>query len=193
MSKDDEQVLQNHGFGKAAFGAVSFNHHRQNKDVLLDSMDYIPIWLRTFVADTLRYIEYERRALPVALVCNHFSQEADCHDHSIRQGTSSGGKKSEKSAGTKDPNPANSRYSGSATRQQIGRKLGSSQHHAKTEPNNSSKPAEQGQESNTSAGEGNKKKNIFAKESKTTEDSRPIPGSKPENQFLYFSRQVSLF
>jgi hypothetical protein len=33
-----------------------------------DSIENVPIWLRTYVADTLRYIEYERRALPVSLV-----------------------------------------------------------------------------------------------------------------------------
>jgi hypothetical protein len=32
-----------------------------------DSIENVPIWLRTYVADTLRYIEYERRALPVRL------------------------------------------------------------------------------------------------------------------------------
>lgn len=31
-----------------------------------DSIENVPIWLRTYVADTLRYIEYERRALPVS-------------------------------------------------------------------------------------------------------------------------------
>eukprot|EP00957_Ditylum_brightwellii_P178588 13603694-Ditylum_brightwellii.AAC.1 len=85
MSKEDEVVLKNHGFITAAFGAVSFNHHRRKKNTAtnasssdpLDSMKYIPIWLRTFVADTLRYIEYERRALPVAILCNHISKEKD--------------------------------------------------------------------------------------------------------------------
>lgn len=32
-----------------------------------DSIENVPIWLRTYVADTLRYIEYERRALPVSI------------------------------------------------------------------------------------------------------------------------------
>eukprot|EP00978_Attheya_sp_CCMP212_P042737 scaffold265886_cov50-Attheya_sp.AAC.2 len=75
MSREDEQVLKNHGFGTAAFGAVSFNHHQTSKSAkwpneALDSMENVPIWLRTFVADTLRYIEYERRALPLALLKN---------------------------------------------------------------------------------------------------------------------------
>ena len=39
-----------------------------------DSIENVPIWLRTYVADTLRYIEYERRALPVSLdVTNQYN------------------------------------------------------------------------------------------------------------------------
>eukprot|EP00804_Cyclotella_cryptica_P023246 CCRYP_000433-RA/>CCRYP_000433-RA protein AED:0.02 eAED:0.02 QI:325/1/1/1/1/1/5/149/3140 len=52
-----------------------------------DSIENVPIWLRTYVADTLRYIEYERRALPVALLCNqmerkeqHQKKEKRCKD-----------------------------------------------------------------------------------------------------------------
>ncbi|KAL7488971.1 hypothetical protein ACHAW6_014562 [Cyclotella cf. meneghiniana] len=40
-----------------------------------DSIENVPIWLRTYVADTLRYIEYERRALPVALLCNQMERK----------------------------------------------------------------------------------------------------------------------
>lgn len=72
MSEDDEKALASHGFGSAAFGAVSSNHHKEGNEPL-DSMDYVPLWLRTFVADTLRYIEYERRALPIALLCNELT------------------------------------------------------------------------------------------------------------------------
>ena len=41
-----------------------------------DSIENVPIWLRTYVADTLRYIEYERRALPVSIPlprCSNFA------------------------------------------------------------------------------------------------------------------------
>jgi hypothetical protein len=79
MSEDDDIVLKLHGFQTAAFGAVSVNRRQAKKsttaDVQLDSMDFVPIWLRTYVADTLRYIEYERRALPIALVCNQLFTE----------------------------------------------------------------------------------------------------------------------
>ena len=75
MSEDDEKVLDSHGFLTAAFGAISVNRRKLasvgHRQVLLDSIDNVPVWLRTFVADVLRYIEYERRALPIALICDH--------------------------------------------------------------------------------------------------------------------------
>lgn len=76
MSKEDSELLAKHGFSTAAFGAVSFNHHTASADSTStqDSIDNVPIWLRTFVADCLRYIEYERRALPVALLCNQMDR-----------------------------------------------------------------------------------------------------------------------
>jgi hypothetical protein len=77
MSEDDEKVLKNHGFLTAAFGAISVNRHMVTStghgEALLDSLENVPVWLRTFVADVLRYIEYERRALPISLICDHLS------------------------------------------------------------------------------------------------------------------------
>jgi CW-type Zinc Finger/Protein SET DOMAIN GROUP 2 C-terminal/SET domain len=77
MSPDDEQIQRNHGFFTAAFGAISVNRRDVTSDGavegLVDSLDIVPVWLRTYVADTLRYIEYERRALPIALICEHLS------------------------------------------------------------------------------------------------------------------------
>lgn len=77
MSEDDERVLLNHGFSTAAFGAISVNRREESsvrgKSSLVDSMDLVPVWLKTYVADTLRYIEYERRALPISLICDHLS------------------------------------------------------------------------------------------------------------------------
>lgn len=79
MSDADAKILQCHGFGTAAFGAVGMNYNKDSDNLpctrTLDSMDSVPIWLRTYVADTLRYIEYERRALPIALLCNHLEKE----------------------------------------------------------------------------------------------------------------------
>ena len=76
MADEDNQTLTRHGFGTAAFGAISFNRHKDLNSTLmeakLDSIANVPVWLRTYVADVLRYIEYERRALPVALLCQHF-------------------------------------------------------------------------------------------------------------------------
>ena len=76
MSKEDSELLLKHGFDTAAFGAVSFNHHVSSLDPnsTADSIENVPVWLRTFVADCLRYIEYERRALPVALLCNQMER-----------------------------------------------------------------------------------------------------------------------
>eukprot|EP00592_Proboscia_alata_P015835 CAMPEP_0194395344 /NCGR_PEP_ID=MMETSP0174-20130528/124369_1 /TAXON_ID=216777 /ORGANISM="Proboscia alata, Strain PI-D3" /LENGTH=861 /DNA_ID=CAMNT_0039191265 /DNA_START=1074 /DNA_END=3659 /DNA_ORIENTATION=- len=86
ISREDSLVLKRHGFGTAAFGAISFfssNTRSVNGDKpsldknskfqsQIDSINHVPVWLQTFVADTLRYIEYERRGLPVALLCDHF-------------------------------------------------------------------------------------------------------------------------
>jgi hypothetical protein len=78
LSKEDQRTLRNHGFMTAAFGAISVNRHLtsgfQAKNATLDSMDIVPVWLQTYVAYTLRYIEYERRALPIALICDHLSK-----------------------------------------------------------------------------------------------------------------------
>lgn len=82
MSEEDELILKRHGFQTAAFGAVSVKRKQMNDlefddDTTLDSMDFVPIWLRSHVADILRYIEYERRALPIALISNQISQSKD--------------------------------------------------------------------------------------------------------------------
>lgn len=77
MSEDDQKVLGNHGFRTAAFGAISINR-RDGDSVnqhLSDTMDIVPVWLKTYAADTLRYIEYERRALPITLVCDQMSPD----------------------------------------------------------------------------------------------------------------------
>lgn len=52
MSEDDERTLRNHGFGTAAFGAISVNRHKAHDflDNDLDSMDLVPVWLKTYVA-----------------------------------------------------------------------------------------------------------------------------------------------
>lgn len=53
---------------------VADNAPSLTPDLSPDSIENVPIWLRTYVADTLRYIEYERRALPVALLCNQMER-----------------------------------------------------------------------------------------------------------------------
>ena len=84
MSPDDEQILLSHGFLTAAFGAISVNRRADKisgiSDDLVDSLDIVPVWLRTYVADALRYIEYERRALPIALICEHLSTSSSKKD-----------------------------------------------------------------------------------------------------------------
>lgn len=81
MSQDDEKILRTHGFNTAAFGAISVIRREygsgEEKTKLDDSMSTVPIWLRTYVADVLRYIEYERRALPIALLCDHLASSKD--------------------------------------------------------------------------------------------------------------------
>ncbi|GAX25234.1 hypothetical protein FisN_5Lh316 [Fistulifera solaris] len=87
MSDDDERVLRNHGFNTAAFGAISVNRRVEfsigGKSSLMDSLDLVPVWLKTYVADTLRYIEYERRALPISLICDHLSSARQEKDPAI--------------------------------------------------------------------------------------------------------------
>ena len=79
MGEEDYQTLKTHAFGTAAFGAISFNRlldlNSSSGEARLDSMSNVPVWLRTYVADVLRYIEYERRALPIALLCDHFKTD----------------------------------------------------------------------------------------------------------------------
>ena len=75
MSEDDDRILRNHGFKTAAFGATAVNRRelratKRGTFSLSDSLDIVPVWLKTYVAEVLRYIEYERRALPIALIKN---------------------------------------------------------------------------------------------------------------------------
>jgi len=156
MSSEDEKKLMSHGFGTAAFGAVSFNHHRENDDIPLDSMDYIPIWLRTFVADTLRYIEYERRALPVALLCNHFSQN-----------------KSQLVSRGKTRN--------AVEKEKLGK--------AEKKKSSVEKKADSRSKEDITIGKSAKAKQVGKSDQVSAADSKPIPGSKPENIFLFFSRK----
>lgn len=136
MSDADEELLATHGFGTAAFGAVSLERTEassNSEQQKLDSMQNVPIWLRTYVADTLRYIEYERRALPVMLLCNHLkSAEAKAIKERSRKSLKN--------------------------RQDVGNDL---------------KPRK--------------------KKRKSEESNRPIPGSKPEPVFLFFSRKRADF
>lgn len=133
MSEADEALLATHGFGTAAFGAVSFKR-AQSSDSLQQKMENVPIWLRTYVADTIRYIEYERRALPVMLLCNHLKRTTEAVTD----------------AASSQSSPKN------------GRRL--------NDKANDAKPVKK------------RKKN-------PKPDSRPIPGSKPEPVFLFFSRK----
>jgi Protein SET DOMAIN GROUP 2 C-terminal/CW-type Zinc Finger/SET domain len=106
MADDDERILGRHGFQTAAFGAVSVNrrkaHALDELDTSLDSMNIVPVWLRTYVADTLRYIEYERRALPIALICNDLYDETGNvpvqeSEDSVEESTSSEGEEESES------------------------------------------------------------------------------------------------
>ena len=63
VPKPDNQLLKAHGFNTAAFGAVA-------RGPSGESMDYVPLWLKGYVTEVLAYIEYERRALPLSLLCD---------------------------------------------------------------------------------------------------------------------------
>lgn len=82
MSSEDNKALKRHGFHTATFGAVSFFKKEKRLDQqeeATSSIENVPVWLRTYAADVLRYIEYERRGLPSALICNTLnnSMESD--------------------------------------------------------------------------------------------------------------------
>ena len=111
MAEDDERILKSHGFQTAAFGAISVNRRKAGleQNTALDSMDIVPIWLRTFVADTLRYIEYERRALPIALICNTLFKETDEDEADSVPSTPS---TADRKAGTKSTDTESSTKSG---------------------------------------------------------------------------------
>ena len=70
----DVDTLKRHGFLTAAFGALSYYEN-------LNSQEYVPDWLRCYVADILRYIEYERKSLPVSLICD--SREKNREDNKV--------------------------------------------------------------------------------------------------------------
>mmetsp|Transcript_5214 Transcript_5214/g.10393 ORF Transcript_5214/g.10393 Transcript_5214/m.10393 type:complete len:1956 (+) Transcript_5214:214-6081(+) len=59
----DGGLLKAHGFNTAAFGPVARGPNGE-------SMDNVPGWLKGFVSEVLAYIEYERRALPLSLLCD---------------------------------------------------------------------------------------------------------------------------
>jgi len=165
MSKQDEKVLHRHGFREAVFGAIS-NIHRNtmensNEAYESDSIDFVPIWLRTYIADVLRYIEYERRALPVALLCNHLKKKSpeEVNPFSGRTKTlKSGDKKAQLHAKQKvnttkkfKADTPSTQYMRSARNQKVG-KLGLNKNNTKKNPKD-----------------------------------KAIKGSKPQNSFLYFS------
>ena len=106
MADDDVAILKRHGFQTAAFGAVSVNRRNASTsefaDASLDSMDFVPIWLKTHVADILRYIEYERRALPIALISNDITRSQDESGGAVEK------KKETNASGKKDPGQPNS-------------------------------------------------------------------------------------
>jgi len=80
LTDDDKERLLAHGFKTACFGPVSvsfqvpklFGDRSSNKPI--ESLDNVPVWLQTFAAETLKYIEYERRRLPIALVLKSLSE-----------------------------------------------------------------------------------------------------------------------
>jgi hypothetical protein len=107
MAQEDSKILERHGFLTAAFGAVSVNRQKvtsgQFSGAELDSMEFVPIWLRTYVADTLRYIEYERRALPIALICNEITKEPKSKEDDAKNDPST-----EEKASSSSKKPGNS-------------------------------------------------------------------------------------
>ena len=67
--EDDSKILAAHGFDCAAFGAIAYFKDLQGKED--SSLDRVPTWLKSSIADVLRYVEYERKALPISLLCDN--------------------------------------------------------------------------------------------------------------------------
>ena len=63
------RILERHGFGMATFGAASFKDKEE-------SLENVPIWLKMFVAEVLKFIEVERKTLPIQLISNEVSKKA---------------------------------------------------------------------------------------------------------------------
>eukprot|EP00546_Thalassionema_frauenfeldii_P020804 CAMPEP_0178898030 /NCGR_PEP_ID=MMETSP0786-20121207/2095_1 /TAXON_ID=186022 /ORGANISM="Thalassionema frauenfeldii, Strain CCMP 1798" /LENGTH=2308 /DNA_ID=CAMNT_0020568685 /DNA_START=106 /DNA_END=7032 /DNA_ORIENTATION=- len=88
MAEEDEKTLSTHGFGTAAFGAVSFSRNSPLPTATsspLDGIENVPVWLRTYVCDVLRYIEYERRALPIALLCDDLNNNEEKQEENLSE------------------------------------------------------------------------------------------------------------
>lgn len=64
----DSDILKEHGFGCAAFGAVTYFKDEDGTEV--NSLDRVPTWLKMYIASVLQYIEHERKALPISLLCD---------------------------------------------------------------------------------------------------------------------------
>lgn len=95
MAEEDEKTLSTHGFGTAAFGAVSFSRYSPLPTATsspLDNIENVPVWLRTYVCDVLRYIEYERRALPIALLCDDLNNNEEKQEENVSESTKKGSK-----------------------------------------------------------------------------------------------------
>ena len=175
MSQDDEKVLQRHGFHEAVFGAVSYlptKGHTLKKSLnpnYSNSIEFVPVWLRTYVADVLRYIEYERRALPIALLCNHFKN-----------------KTKPKEIATLPSNKLESIESKGNLK--TGVKFSKKQ--KKKGNNNTDDSHLNGIQSNSTAVSCKKKKGEikFLTSAKTSISKKRIPGSRPQNSFLYYSK-----
>jgi len=165
LSKEDGRVLHSHGFGTAAFGACSFNHHRRGESEELDSLDNVPIWLKTFAADTLRYIEYERRALPIALLSNHFSQGGVPFTNS-----------------QDDPEEQTERKESSKSKGKRGSSSSRSKKNAKKAKSSSSDSKRRANASPT-------KPAPFDDSLIPPEDRKPVPGCRPVSAFFLFSKQ----
>ena len=63
LSRPDDELLKTHGFNTAAFGGISRGPNGE-------SIENVPKWLRGYIGEVLAYIEYERRALPLSLLCD---------------------------------------------------------------------------------------------------------------------------
>ncbi len=132
----------------------------------------LPVWLRTYTADTLRYIEYERKALPIALIHNHFTMNETKQNNNDDAITT---KKVELSKN----NSSKKRNMSITTKQK----------EKKNETTGKNKKLKKNRITDNSKNDEDTKNNGMMENNIDGISKKSISGWKPESAFFYYSKQ----